>query len=550
MNYKKSNRKYLRPLIVATLVAIPILGVIFDIGISLKQIPILVKIEDLREFSLVLIQIQVTIVTLTLSIIGILSAFIPNIYMGVLISSYYLENNRFYITEKWKTIINFSLLVLSLIGYIVSAYNFVTSIFILSFILILVSILDLYEVFKGRKHVEDKIKDFINNNFKNTENTEKNVELAQQFVVHWNSIILSQTTEEFEQYSAVFWNIILFLFHHKKIRDINWQTQSIALSLLQSESKFCKLKGLLFVNDVYQKIRFWIDEDRSSAKEINQPIELMDKISTAWYYALCSLDDEIVKVTFEEYFWNEVKTYNYREDIGLVNEFQWFDYYTKTMIYVHSYISPHGKQFDTIMNLASKLGEYIAKQKVRRYELDYNYWSLIITKGYDYSEYFSKKDTKAQEIYINYLILRDFNICFSYLMNGQTQMVLKGLFSGDVGSDTYYYGPQLKKLALVHCLMYYIVHQGRMHGISKEIREKINQLMTSFEFEDKVIIWYVSLNEHKNLFSELKILDYVKGVLGKYKLFSKNIKLDDKNIIKKFFKEVKMNIEKKKKHDY
>ena len=87
MNYKKSNRKYLRPLIVATLVAIPILGVIFDIGISLKQIPILVKIEDLREFSLVLIQIQVTIVTLTLSIIGILSAFIPNIYMGVLISS-------------------------------------------------------------------------------------------------------------------------------------------------------------------------------------------------------------------------------------------------------------------------------------------------------------------------------------------------------------------------------------------------------------------------------------------------------------------------------
>ena len=80
MSYKNSTTGYFRFLIIAILIAIPILGVVFDLGISLKQMPILVKIEDLREFSLVLIQIQATIVTLTLSVISILSGFLSDFY--------------------------------------------------------------------------------------------------------------------------------------------------------------------------------------------------------------------------------------------------------------------------------------------------------------------------------------------------------------------------------------------------------------------------------------------------------------------------------------
>ena len=51
------------------------------------------------------------------------------------------------------------------------------------------------------------------------------------------------------------------------------------------------------------------------------------------------------------------------------------------------------------MNLANRLGDYVIKQKKMGHRLDEDYWSLIIAKGYDYSEYFRKK-TKMNRTYI------------------------------------------------------------------------------------------------------------------------------------------------------
>ena len=422
MIYKKNNIEDFWFFILLFTIAFLFLGAIIDSMVICKQIPVIIKVENISEFSLALIQIQATIVTLMLSIIGILS--------GVFISS---------------------------------------------LILIVVSIVEMYEIFKGKKYVEDNIKEYINSKFKiiedtmakeekevkkNTEEIKKGVDIAGEFVEHWKSIVSSQTTEEFEQYSMIFWKIFTFLLHNKKIDNINSYTESMALSLLQSESQSCKLRGMLFVNDVYQEIKLWIDKHRSLAKTINQRIELMDRVSAVWYSTLCLLDDEVTKAAFEEYFWKKVETYDYKKKKDQDNKFQWFDYFTKTILYVHSYISPFGKQFDTVMNLANRLGDYVIKQKKMGYRLDEDYWSVIIAKGYDYSEYFRKKDENEQNLYIYYLILRDFNICFGYLMNCQTEMILKGLCSGDVIGDLAYYEPQLKKLTLIHCLMYYIVNRG------------------------------------------------------------------------------------------
>ena len=232
-----------------------------------KQIPVIIKVENISEFSLALIQIQATIVTLMLSIIGILSGVLSDQYMGVSVSYYFLEIKPRPLTYKKIIYAEFILLGFSLIGYVFLLYNFLFSIFISSLILIVVSIVEMYEIFKGKKYVEDNIKEYINSKFKiiedtmakeekevkkNTEEIKKGVDIAGEFVEHWKSIVSSQTTEEFEQYSMIFWKIFTFLLHNKKIDNINSYTESMALSLLQSESQSCKLRGMLFVNDVYQ----------------------------------------------------------------------------------------------------------------------------------------------------------------------------------------------------------------------------------------------------------------------------------------------------------
>lgn len=299
-----------------------------DSMVICKQIPVIIKVENISEFSLALIQIQATIVTLMLSIIGILSGVLSDQYMGVSVSYYFLEIKPRPLTYKKIIYAEFILLGFSLIGYVFLLYNFLFSIFISSLILIVVSIVEMYEIFKGKKYVEDNIKEYINSKFKiiedtmakeekevkkNTEEIKKDVDIAGEFVEHWKSIVSSQTTEEFEQYSMIFWKIFTFLLHNKKIDNINSYTESMALSLLQSESQSCKLRGMLFVNDVYQEIKLWIDKHRSLAKTINQRIELMDRVSAVWYSTLCLLDDEITKAAFEEYFWKKVETYDYKK---------------------------------------------------------------------------------------------------------------------------------------------------------------------------------------------------------------------------------------------
>lgn len=441
MNCKKNNIKYLRPLIVA-IVAIPILGVIFDIGIRFK-LPILIKMENISEFSLALIQIQATIATLMLSIIGILSGVLSDQYMGVSVSYYFLEIKPRPLTHKNIIYAEFILLVLSLIGYVFLLYNFLFSIFISSLILIVVSIEEIYEVFKGKEYVEDNIKEYINSEFKiiedtkvkeekevkenieDTEEIKKGVEIAGQFVEHWKSIASSQTTKEFEQCSMIFWKIFTFLLHNKKIDKINSYTESMALSLLQGESQSCKLRGLLFVNDVYRKAREWIEKKVEEEKKeyINQPIDLIDKVYDSWYFALCSIDAEITKQTFIESFgeyahdiYNQPDYQNLKKNNLNDNFYHWFDFFSRNVLYINLFVKHRRDILQKRINfLAKMLGNYVTEQSRKLYYFDFEYWQKLITDNLNiYGDelfYKMKINVSEEDSYYDSIVERNFYIC-------------------------------------------------------------------------------------------------------------------------------------------
>ena len=520
MNCKKNNIKYLRPLIVA-IVAIPILGVIFDIGIRFK-LPILIKMENISEFSLALIQIQATIATLMLSIIGILSGVLSDQYMGVSVSYYFLEIKPRPLTHKNIIYAEFILLVLSLIGYVFLLYNFLFSIFISSLILIVVSIEEIYEVFKGKEYVEDNIKEYINSEFKiiedtkvkeekevkenieDTEEIKKGVEIAGQFVEHWKSIASSQTTKEFEQCSMIFWKIFTFLLHNKKIDKINSYTESMALSLLQGESQSCKLRGLLFVNDVYRKAREWIEkkveeEKKEEKKEyINQPIDLIDKVYDSWYFALCSIDAEITKQTFIESFgeyahdkYNPPKYRTLKKNNLNVNFYHWFDFFSRNVLYINLFVKHrHDILQERINFLAKILGNYVTEQSRKLYYFDFEYWQKLITDNLNIygDELFYKMKINVSEekkdSYYDSIVERNFYICVGYILNGLTKLVIQGWFPEEKIDKVCRYN--LLHCMSIHFFMYYIIK----NRINEAEIEQIDGVITEKKFIKSLINFY------------------------------------------------------------
>jgi len=91
MIYKKINIEDFWVFILLFTIAFLLLGAMIDSMVICKQILVIIKVENISEFSLALIQIQATIVTLMLSIIGILSGVLSDQYMGVSVSYYFLE---------------------------------------------------------------------------------------------------------------------------------------------------------------------------------------------------------------------------------------------------------------------------------------------------------------------------------------------------------------------------------------------------------------------------------------------------------------------------
>ena len=562
MSYKNSITGYFRFLIIAILIAIPILGVIFDIGISLKQMPILVKIEDLREFSLVLIQIQATIVTLTLSVIGILSGFLSDFYMGISISYYFLEINPRPLTHKKIIYAEFLLLGVSLIAYTFSLYNFVAFIFITSLITIVLSIGEMYEVFKGKKHAEDTISKHVTDIFEKTQNIEKIENYAREYIKNWKAIAVSQSTEEFKEYYDVFFKLIFTLLERQEIDKINSYTEEVAVNLLQHDSQDCKLRGLLFVNDVYKKTREWIEKKVEEEKKeyINQPIDLIDKVYASWYSALYSLDAEIVKQKFIDSFDPDVCDYcvnNKLEENPQDQFYHWYDFFTRNIFYVKIFM--HGGFFveESTIYLTRQMGNYIEKQSKKAYFFDFAYWQKLINDGLridpENLSYKMKIKTEGyctelqKEEYNRMVAERDIHLSIGYIMNDQTELVVNGWFTNKQPSYDFSWHI-LRKCMSVHFFMYYMIRNGEKNGIYKDKIQHIKGHITKKNFIQELIKFYENaadvIQDGKSILNIL-LKNKLKEIPNRFMELSPQIKDENKNMAPCYFLYVALTLDMK-----
>ena len=179
----RSKTRKIENSVIAMIVVIFIAGAIFDYFVS-KGI-VFVYVNDINSLSLTLLQIQAAITTLTITIVALLSGSISDSYMGIPLSMYFLEIRPCILKQKRVICAEFIGLVCSVFMHIFSAYNGVIAIFFASMILILISIFEIYEVFKGRHQTLDEIESYVYNQI---ETSKECYELGKNLIYDWKNM--------------------------------------------------------------------------------------------------------------------------------------------------------------------------------------------------------------------------------------------------------------------------------------------------------------------------------------------------------------------------
>lgn len=203
-NWKKIR---LKDIIIEILAVCAIIGFI-GIGLlwQLHSNLILGTIRDNidHDFALVILQIQATVDTLTISIIALISGSVSDSNMGIVFSDYYL-NIRPCIFKQRRIIVGSILLLIVNIGfYIMEWYCLLLLIFVVTIIFILISINEIYLVFNGKRLAEREIKDYICYVLSKECDYREKYTICMGLVDEWKNIIPSQSKENYESYKEVF----------------------------------------------------------------------------------------------------------------------------------------------------------------------------------------------------------------------------------------------------------------------------------------------------------------------------------------------------------
>ena len=110
-------------------------------------------VDSLPDFSLALLQIQATIGTLTIAIIALISGNISDSYMGTSVSDYYLNIRPKFLKQKVIIFVSLALILINAICHMMALYNIVIFVFVLTFFLVGVSIIEVYSIFNGKRKI-------------------------------------------------------------------------------------------------------------------------------------------------------------------------------------------------------------------------------------------------------------------------------------------------------------------------------------------------------------------------------------------------------------
>lgn len=477
--------------IVAIVVAILLLliGGVCDVVVKMGYI--LIHVKGFEDVSLAVLQMQASITVLTLSIIALLSGNISDSYIGVSVSSYFLEKRPPYLKQKRIIILEFILLLECLCDHLLGLYNLVIATFVVAIIFIAVSIYEVYSIYYGKGDTEEEIENYVEYLFGEGK---LYGEYGKNFLKDWKANVEKQSTEEYDKYCELFLRLTNRILNKETdIKEVNSLNEDMARFLLTSDNENARIKGIKFVRECYEHMYRWLSGNEEI--QFESPFELIGRVSREWHSAVDRLEAEKIE--------------------NLLN----WENFSKLIIKIASWNAYSDQCGDGDINEVGRLaigwGSYIARQKQKGNIVNNKVWerSADIKYGYHIWDTCNVK----REFYLEILAVRDFNLCYGYLLNGQSDLIKNMIFIGGIG-EKYWIEDKTVVLVimLVHCYMYYLAYRETPLCIDEKIQKNVKTVLSSPEVVGIVGSFYRKLDD--NLLEPL-ILQKMEKILEKYELF-------------------------------
>ena len=200
-NYEKQKKKEIILTVIIALIAV----VGFSCELLVNRNIVFVWVDDLTGLSLALLQMEATLVTITIAVIALISGSISDSHMGVGVCYYCLKRKPIVFTQLFVIFLELFVLGISVVLHILAKYNVVIAFFIASIVLLFFSIQEIYRIFAESKSVNAEIEAYIDHIFAEGVN---NKSFWLQYTDSWKNIANNQDKDEFEKYQEKYFNLI------------------------------------------------------------------------------------------------------------------------------------------------------------------------------------------------------------------------------------------------------------------------------------------------------------------------------------------------------
>lgn len=295
----RSNYKRLEAICIGIGIMCIIIGIACDILVA-NDIVFWV-VDSLPDFSLALLQIQATIGTLTIAIIALISGNISDSYMGTSVSDYYLNIRPKFLKQKVIIFVSLALILINAICHMMALYNIVIFVFVLTFFLVGMSIIEVYSIFNGKRKMHEEIEMYFIHVIENDDSYQKKVNICDSFVDDWKEISKIQNDEEVDKYIKLFIKGMKSLIEcndKQGYDDINKLSYKISVNLLAGISENEKVHGIIFVQEFYHSLWMYIMQDKSRRYENFSRITLFGSVACDFVDAMNYISNEKLEKSY------------------------------------------------------------------------------------------------------------------------------------------------------------------------------------------------------------------------------------------------------------
>lgn len=399
--------------------------------------------------------------------------------MGISITNYFLNIRPVILKQKTIILGALGLLFLNVWLHLFEFYNVVICLFAATGVLIILSIIQIYAVFKGKGFVLNEIREYILYILNSKKKYEIKREVLNGFVKEWKEYCLEQSQVEYKNYYGIFKHGINILLSYKQdyaVKDVNEVSVIMSRCLLNADKDKVVERGIDFVQSIYEEMFFFTKDGNIRNCNFKEKFDVFGEILRDFEKAMETLPILTVEHTLR---WGDLA-----DDIGRVS----------FLMHCNSDDEEMPSELYSIYQFSRDIGYFLRKQRINNgiEKINSRYWGdFLRTLQFEELQDLSEKN---KEKYLEYKYILYFEYCYGLIHSGFLSIVKESIFYDLMPNILYSkYKKYIKFFLLLECYLYYLSREEES-CVSKQLKDDVNQLLTEKEVVDRTssLVSYIS----------------------------------------------------------